>query len=251
MRGEVSEGAETRQQDIPARPAKGFLICGESFKTKKALYERLRTILYGYGLGSPITGADQAFLDEALTQANRYYEYPAEAPVSWRVQQQSMGSRPEFVFARPDGTQENPSIRRLSQEKSKAGKTPRMAARRDINGQILEFRASTCDDNFNYTCEDPLCDYTSNDGRDFDVDHDVPAFSELFETWIVDRDINTKELEVVETRDASGVMVEYGLNKPFNESFSRFHKRHAKLKLLCRACHADKTYKAVQYGGRS
>jgi hypothetical protein len=251
MRGDDSDGVETRQQDISTRPAKGFLINGEAIKTKKALYERLKVILYGYGFGATISERDQAFLNDALTQANVFYEYPVEQPSSWRVQQQSMGACPEFVFSRPDGTQENPSIKRLSQQKSKGGKSVRMGARRVINDQILDFRTSKCDGNFNFTCDDPLCSYTSHDGRDFEVDHDLPSFAEIYEGWLSDLSINEKELAVVEQRDATGVMVAYGLNEPFADSFSRYHKRHAKLQLLCKGCHAHKTYKAVRHGERS
>jgi hypothetical protein len=251
MRADDSDGTETRQQDISTRPVKGFLINGEAIKTKKALYERLKLILYGYGFGQTIADGDQAFLNDALTQANVFYEYPAEQPSSWRVQQQAMGACPEFVFSRPDGTQENPSIRRLSQQKSKGGKTPRMAARRDVNNQILDFRSSKCDANFSFTCDDPLCGYTSHDGRDFEVDHDDVSFVEIFEGWMSDIGISEASLSIAEQRDATGVMIEYGLNEPFDESFSRYHKRYAKLQLLCKGCHAHKTYKAVRDGERS
>lgn len=221
-------------------------VAEHRFKSKKALYERLREILWGVPMGSFVEGADAVFLNAALSSANVFYGYPAEAPIAWRIQKQGMGPAPEFVFIRADGTCENPSIKRLSLQKKKGGKTARMAARRDVVDQILEFRSSRLSGAMMFHCDD--CDYVSPSVSDFDVDHDDPTFVDMFEAFLAAHRCDEVDIPVIETKDSLGIMVDYGMAEPFGSRWKRYHAEFAKLQLLCRGCHVHKTFRYNHQG---
>ena len=223
-------------------------IAGQTFKTKSVLLKKLRDILHAYKPGQFVSAEDAAFLSVCLEQANHYYGYPVERGIKWRVQEHSTWKNSEFVFYREDGTRDNPSIKRLSQTKAKGPKKPKQAARHDIADQILEFRSREYR-NGGYHCAEIDCDHVSSDVTEFEVDHILP-FSELWEIFLNIIGAREAEIGVVEHLDDTGVMVSFGLAYPFDIAFKGFHRKHAKLQLLCRGCHAAKTYKYVSASER-
>lgn len=223
-------------------------VAGKTFKSKKALLDGIRDILYFYPPGKFVSQDDADFLTACLKKANAYYGYPDENPTKWRVQHQSalFGARhPEFVFYRSNGTRENPSIRRLAMTKSKSPKHPKMGARGEVVDQILEYRNSRFSPLYGFRCEDPECGHASFESPDFEVDHVVP-FTELWDIFLSNMGATDKEIGIAERRDESGVLIGLGLTYPYDIAFKGFHKQHAKLQLLCRGCHAHKTYAAKQ-----
>jgi hypothetical protein len=222
-------------------------VASENFASKKALYERLRVILHGYPQGTFVPEADAAFLTAALQSANAFYGYPVEDPVSWRIQQQATGTHSEFVFTRPDGTRENPSIRRLSLQKSRTGKTARMAARREISPQVIAFRNERRSPARTFACDE--CSVETANIADFEVDHDAPTFAQLFETFVAQLGIEEASLKVHEIRDNTGLMVDFGLEPGVAALWRSYHGEHARLQLLCRGCHVHKTFRYDEQGG--
>lgn len=217
-------------------------VAGQHFKSKTALLTRIREILYACDLGAFIGPEDSAFLDACLEQANRYYGYPIEKPAKWRVQEHSTWKNREFVFYRNDDTRENPSIKRLAMTKPKGPKPLKSGARQDIAYQVLAFRGAQLMGN-GYQCSE--CDHNSRSASEFEVHHIVP-FTELWDAFLSDMGATEAKLSIVEERDDTGAMITFGLAYPWDIAFKGFHKKHAKLQLLCLGCHAHKTYAATQ-----
>lgn len=212
----------------------------QRFKTKKALYERLRDILWNSPIG-PVCEEDAAFLDACLYEAHAHYGMQKENPIGWLIQFNAMYQKSrEFVFIRADGSRDNPSIKRLARTKLKKNRDYKSAARREIAYQISEFRAQKFN-GFSYTCDDAQCGYTSNNAAHFEVDHDIPVFVELLDHWIQSSRIDPTDIEVVDQLDPSGVLIDYGMGPEHGVSWRGFHKKYAKLQLLCKGCHQHKT----------
>jgi hypothetical protein len=219
---------------------KSIEVGGEVFRTKGALLERIRGILYGCPVGSVVAEAEAAFLTACLQAANRFYGHEVEDPVRWEVWQQRVGGGryPEFYFIRENGTRENPSIRRLSTQKSKIEKVAKDAARQSVLSQIMEFRNGLP----SYQCEG--C--PANGGADatgFEVHHAGPTFNELWAAFVARVGVDEDAIPVIEFRDDTGIMIGFDLGPPYNFQFSAFHEEHAKLKLLCLECHKAETRK--------
>jgi hypothetical protein len=224
-----------------------IVVADQTFKSKQSLLNRIREILYKYQMGDFVQEDDASFLTSCLNQANIYYGYPSETPIAWRVMAQPRWNGAEFVFLRPDGTRENPSIKRLSMTKSKEGKTPRMASRRDISEQILDFRATKFTAS-GLSCDEPGCEYTSPSTADFNVDHDSQTYVELYEAWLYQSGVDESKIKIIERRDEYGVMIDFGMAEPYKSSWAEFHKKHAKLQILCIKCHTYKTYGTRSHG---
>lgn len=208
------------------------------FKSKSALLKELRALLYKHKPGTTFSDVDAAFLTACLEQANSFYSYPVETPTSWRVMTSLQWRNNEFVFSREDGTQENPSIKRLALTKSRAGKTPRRAARRDIADQIKNFR-NNAGLSFGYQCKS--CVFTSHNVGDFHVHHAEVPFTEMFENFLSHCGFIESDINVVEYLDDTGRLINFGMSEPAKTAFSDFHKKHANLELLCLKCHLWET----------
>jgi hypothetical protein len=209
-------------------------VAGRMYRSKDALLEDLRTILYRYEPVATVDLEDSLFLTACLEQANRYYDYPIENPIVWQIRWQAIGRYPEFVFERFDGSRENPSIKRLSMQKPKSGKSIKSAARQSIAEQIKQFRNAhyVCEGYEGYECTGP-----------FEVHHDEISFNEIWELYV--RAAHSDEFKpgIVETLDETGIMLSYRLTEPYHSEFNAFHRQHAKLKFLCAECHSRITYR--------
>jgi hypothetical protein len=213
-------------------------IGGEQFKSKTKLFERVQGILHRYAPPTAVPPPDADFLTACLRVANVHYGYPPETPVQWRVEIQKMiGVHRELVFYRPDGTAENPSIRRLSLQKPLKGKQPVDAARQSVLDQILAYRDRV----------PPRCEACGANGAAdrLEVHHEAPAFNSIWLAFLELPDVVEAAMEIVEFRDGKGVMTGYRLADPHHAAFAAFHKQNARLRLLCRACHGDVTYGRV------
>jgi len=208
-------------------------VGGEHFSTKGALLERIRGILYGTPEGSDVSPAHAAFLTAALQRANVYYSFPAEQPVRWQVRRQLIiGNHPEFVFTRPDGSEENPSIKRLSTQKPLGGKRPVDGARQAVVDHVLDFRSSAR----------PRCARCNAVGLELEVHHDEPTFARIWQMFLAQPGIVEAEMSVIEYRTDAGVMHSFCLAPPHDRLFRAFHREHARLQLLCLICHDHITH---------
>lgn len=202
---------------------------GETLKSKDALYKRLQELRDNAQMYAALPPAEAAFLTECLNKANEYYDYPQEQPTMWFVRTQIIiGTHSEFVFRRADGTEENPSIKRLSMQKPLGGKSVKEAARHSIADQVIAYR------NTQYFCAD--CRGCAG----LEVHHDEPSFNTIWQQFLADKD--EAAIGVHEHRSYTGVSAGYRLTEPYHSQFNVFHAAHAKLKMLCRGCHDKITY---------
>jgi hypothetical protein len=198
-------------------------VNGEQFKSKTALLERIRGVLYGTPIGTDVDAADAAFLTAALALANAYYDYPLEQPVRWQVRRQILiGNSPEFVFVRPDGSEENPSIKRLSMQKPLGGKRPIDGARQSVASFVLEQRNRIFPSR---------CAHCKVANVKFEVHHDDPPFADVWRAFLAQPGM------------VEAVMTGFYLAEPHGSLFREFHRKHARLMLLCLPCHDDITYR--------
>jgi hypothetical protein len=217
-------------------------IAGKTF-TRASLKQTLRIIRDCYEPGQFITYPDHvAFLDECLREGNRINGLPIEDNVRWFVHlHENLSSTSKcFGFLREDNTPDYPSLDRLAQKKMPPLK-PKAAARQDIAQQILEFKGRCAGKGGVFRCEG--CDYESTEPTDFEVHHDIMPFTEIWECFLSEMGLVESEIGVVENNPtAPGDLYTFGMEYPFNFAFQLYHQKHAKLKLLCKRCHAGVTY---------
>lgn len=158
-----------------------YNINGEQFPTKKALQERIKSILHSYRVGETLNVLDFAFMSEVLKNHPHYDQKLGVGIVSIGVQKNAIWGQKEFYLTRADGSSTDFSYTECLSPRDRMADF-RAAAREAVSPFVIDFKQR-------YLMEtvDPVCPYTG-EALTFDnahVDHQPPnTFDTLLQQFI-------------------------------------------------------------------
>lgn len=208
---------------------KGYTVNGEFFKTKAAIRERVRSILYAYPLGTRVAAQDSAFLLELLQNHPNAEQKIGCGVEAFEVRQESSISR-GFYAIRLDGSAENFSYKKLLSPPTKLA-VFKTVCRDLVHRQIFRFK-------FNH-----FRGYAREDGRvqcpitekwimqeESDVDHTPPnTFAKIVTDFIGQHKIDVNEVEVQESKTEKGKTF---TDNTLVEAWVNYHDANANLRVV-------------------
>lgn len=207
----------------------GYTVSGEFFKTKKAIRERVRSILYAYPIGTQVASEDSSFLLELLHNHPRAEEKIGCGVKSFQVRQENSISRCFYVI-RLDGSAENFSYEKLLSPPTRLA-VFKTTCRDLIHRQIFRLK-------FTHFRE-----HARGDGRvqcpitqrwvmmeEAEVDHIPPAtFVKIVTDFIAQNEIDVDAVEVQESKTDKGKTF---ADVELVEDWVRYHEKNADLRVV-------------------
>src|SRR6266849_745967 len=208
---------------------KGYIINGEFFKTKDAIHERVRSILYAYSTGVQVDGEDSALLLELLHNHPNAIEKIGCGVEAFEIRQESSISRC-FYLLRSDGSTVNFSYDKLLSPPT------RLAAFKDvcrglIHRQIFRFKFMHFRE---HAREDSRvqCPITHKwvMSEETDVDHAPPnTFAKLVTDFI---DQNEIDVENAKFQVAGKAIDKTFTDTALAENWVKYHDTRADLRVI-------------------
>lgn len=209
--------SERRSRRQPIR------IGDEVFATKKAAGDRIREILYRYGIGHALGAADESFMRDVLA-LHPESEQKIGVGVARIEVRQNMGSR-GFWVVRTDGSATDFSFLACLTPPTHEHDV-RRALRTAVRDQVRAFRDREL-------VPGARCAVTMEllDGLEVHVDHD-PPFEDLVRAFMAARGLSFGDMAVVATADGATdtVLADHALAA----EWSVYHAEHARLRLTTR-----------------
>ena len=208
---------------------KSYIIAGEFFKTKTAIRERVRDILYAYPPGTRVNEKDSGLLAELLQGHPNATEKIGCGVEAFEVRQESSISRC-FYVARVDGSAVNFSYEKLFSPPTRLAAF-KAVCRNLINRQVFRFKFM----HFRkYAREDyrVQCPITRKwvMSEETDVDHAPPnTFARLVTDFI---DQNKIDVESVKFQDASKEVNKTFADPTLAENWVKYHDANAALRVI-------------------
>ena len=210
--------------------AKGYTINDEYFKTKKALSDKIRSILYAYEFGHSLNDINLKFMNSVLAM-HPFADVKIGCGVSTIFVRQNpiFKKNREFWIKRTDGTETDFSFLECLKPTDPLRKF-KNACRQAISGDVFVFRVNNLDGG-------SICPITgiALNIHNVHVDHSTPnTFDKIVTDFITSNSINPEHVilnsAVCETGDS--------FNDPaLSENFVTFHNERAVLRLV--SAHAN------------
>jgi hypothetical protein len=208
---------------------KGYTVCGEFFKTKAAIRERVRSILYAYPTGTRVSSKDSAFLLELLHNHPNAEEKIGCGVEAFEVRQESSISRC-FYLIRIDGSTENFSYEKLLSPPTRLA-VFKAVCRTLVYRQVLRFKSAH------------FRQHAREDGRvqcpitrkwimqeEAHVDHIPPdTFAKLLANFTAQYDIDAEKIEIQDSGSSIGKTF---ADADLTENWMRYHEMNAKLRVV-------------------
>ena len=205
--------------------AKGYTINGEYFKTKKALSDKIRSILYAYEYGHVLNDINLKFMNAVLAM------HPsADVKIGCGVSSIFVRQNPvfkknrEFWIKRTDGTETDFSFLECLKPTDPLRKF-KNACRQAISGDIFVFRVNNLDG-------DSICPITgiALNVHNVHVDHAPPnIFDKIVTDFITSNSINPEQIIL---NSADGEIGDSFNDPALSENFLTFHNERAVLRLV-------------------
>ncbi len=210
--------------------SKGYIINGQFFKTKDAIRQKMREILYAYPIGAKLNGEDTAFLLELLHNHPNAIEKIGCGIEGFEVRQESSISRC-FYLVRTDGTAEN-----FSYKKCLNSPTPLAVFKSICRNLVYPHMHKLKSSYFRENAREDGCAQCPITGKwitpdQAHVDHIPPDTFARIVTGFIDK--NNINVEKVEVRNSEDVYI----NKTFvddslAENWVKHHEENAKLRVI-------------------
>lgn len=203
-----------------------YTVAGEQFKTKKALIERIRGILYDYPDEAVLNMFDFAFMREVLNMHRS-----AGIKIGAGVAAIFVRRNPEyktnrgFWILRVDGTETDFSFYECLSPSDPLKKF-KTACRNAVRDMMVEFRR----DNLR---PDSVCPYTGEPlhPQNTHVDHEPPmTFDRIVSEFVESRGVDVRRVKLSGHRD--GVIGDAFADRRFAADFLDFHNHRANLRLV-------------------
>jgi hypothetical protein len=203
-----------------------IVIGSESFGTKKAATERVRSILYSYRTGETLTPADTLFL-AALLSRHPEAELKVGAGIA-SFQVESNGPTQGFWITRVDGSRTDFSFVACLSPPSHASQVKK-AFRYAVTDQVRAFKEAAFAGGGAVACA--VTGFAL--GREqAHVDHS-PTFQSLLEWFMAERGISFADVAVNATRDGDTETVL--VDDQLASAWSAFHRANAGLRIVSAA----------------
>lgn len=205
-----------------------YTIAGRGFKTKKAITNHVRSILYGASLGVPLGIEEFEFMRDLLNWHTTASEKVGCGVASIHVQVEQTFNTRCFYLTRIDGTSTDFSFRECLRN-STPMKNFKKACRTAIWPDIKRFRFS-----FFESTDKPVCPYTGErlTIRTCHVDHAPPfTFDRIVSDFITSHalDINTVKLIGPSDDNKTENVIE---DEELKSAFIAYHNKHANLRVV-------------------
>lgn len=212
--------------------AKGIkVIVGDlTFDSKKSAKDFYRTIRDKYGEGERLNEEDQGLVTDLIALHPEAKDKIGAGIVFFTVHTDfEFGTTRHFMVHRKDGSHSDFSFPHCIDGKRDSRREVLEALRRAVKYQIVAFR-----DSFFRTHQGPVhCPLRgiSITSDSYHVDHDLPGkFSVLVEQWLAASGLSLSEIKI--TPPADNQVVAEMICPDQRNSWTRFHQRHAKLRML-------------------
>lgn len=206
-------------------------VGSETFKTKKALGERVRAILYGASIGVELDAAEHSFLLALLGRHPNAAKKIGPGVRAFRVTASLYGNRC-FEILRVDGTETDFSYLKCVTPKTTWSEFLH-AMRRAIGDQIFDFKNDTFGWPETLVC--PLSGATITRDQAH-VDHVYPdTFEALVDAFVEEEKLDRDALPLGPTED--GLMGRRLVDPALEDKWRAFHKAHAKLRVISEEAH--------------
>lgn len=206
----------------------GYSVNGIQFKTKKAVQEYAKNILYRGDIGQPIRGDDLDFMLDFFKTFHHQWEMKEGAGIQhlYRILEPKYKKHRAFFILRIDGSTTDISYRISNIQQQNWKRDFNEALRQTINPQIYQFK-----DKVFAAKEEVQCPFTGEivQSDNCHVDHYNPTFDELVEMFVKQKGI-TDFSEVV-SAPADNQMVPTITDSELELEFYIFHKKNANLRI--------------------
>ncbi len=217
-----------------SKSAKGYIVGGEAFRTKKAVTERVQGILYAYELGQSLNPDDFFFIYDLLSNHKNADEKIGCGVASITVEQNpTFRTKRNFWVIRKDGSKTDFSFLKCITPVTPM-KQFRSACRNAVVNQIQQFKIV----HFRkYANEQGLvkCPITEQwvNREMAHVDHIHPqTFDNLVRTFIEERNIDINSIEYKKLTD--GMIGRDLADENLVSDWAEYHRQNAQLQIISR-----------------
>lgn len=209
--------------------AKPIIVGEVQFPSQKAALDFARQIRDRYVDGEKITRSDAVFLADLLSLHPEADQKFGVGITHFSVQTDAVfGKTRHFVVHRKDGTSTDFSFKSCI-EGSSAKRDALSALREAVAEQITGFKQAAFAGKTDVPC---AVRGTPTSFRDAHVDHIPPrTYAALVTGWLRHEGLNLEDIAV--TLPADNQVLTTMVGKEQMASWQQFHKKHAKLRILC------------------
>jgi hypothetical protein len=206
----------------------GYVVCGQSFKTKSALKQYISSMTQQYEVGEIINKADQEFMSEILSWHPRSKAKIGSGIKAFKIIETPHGTI-GVELIRTDGSTTDFSYYKCIDGESKI-KAVKAACRAAVADDIISFKRAI----FKSKAKDEKiqCPFTGEwvGFSEAHVDHIPPqTFESIFQDWIEKNSIDPETVEIEGFGDNE--FVKSFKDKRLSTSFREFHNKYAKLRI--------------------
>lgn len=201
-------------------------VYGETFKTKKALADRCREILYRYKPGELLNEADSGFIVDLLRRHPNAEEKFGDGILSIAVQETEYGNQ-GFWLNRVDGSGTDFSFLHCITPRSPLDDFKK-ACRNEVHEQIQEFKCAAFHGEACLLC--PVVGEILTIGT-CHVDHEAPAtFEALVQAFVAAVQIDPLKVEILGYED--GEVEKRFADRDLAARWNSYHQENAKLRIV-------------------
>ena len=205
-----------------------YLIHGKQFKTKTAVQEYAKKILYSGTVGEPVRGEDLAFMLDFFKTFHHQWKTKEGCGIQhlYRILEPRYKKYRAFLILRTDGSTTDISYRISNIQRQDWKRDFNEALRQSIKPQIYQFKDKVFFDKEELQC--PITgDMVQRDNCH--VDHFNPTFDELVGLFIDMKGIS--DFSKVVSAPADNQMVPTITDKKLESEFYIFHAKNANLRI--------------------
>jgi hypothetical protein len=219
-----------------------FTLAGKTFKSKKALSDRIKEILYGYAIGSCLQGHERVFIIEMLSL---HPEAATKIGCGIRdvtVESSIYGAR-GFFFHRYDGTKTDASYLKCLNPESSRYNDLQSAFRIAVAKQVREVYWKAFQ-NGPFACEFTGQILQLDDGNSA-VDHVPPkTFQALLNSFLALRGLELNDIVITGSKDME--MEKHIVDERLKADWQEYHAKEAVLRVISKLANTSHVRKIAK-----